>query len=321
VSGAAPTRLAVVGVGHLGRHHARLASTLPETTFVAAVDIQLSRAEEATRETDAAALDDYRELVGRADAAVVAVPTVAHLDVAVWLLEHGIDVLVEKPMAVSVAEADRMIAAASASGVILAVGHTERFNPAIEAALAIIEQPRFIEIDRLSGFPERSLDIDVIFDVMIHDLDLLLAIDSSGVAAVEAVGVPVLTPKVDIANARIRFVSGCIANVTASRISRDQVRKVRCFQRDMYVSVDAGARELDVWRLQRTEGERPAIAGGRVPVARDEPLRRELEDFVHAVRHRQAPRVSGVAGRAALDLATQVAAAIARTADHSGPPS
>src|SRR5690606_11787477 len=172
------------------------------------------------------------------------------------------------------------------------------------------EQPRFIEIDRLSGFPERSLDIDVIFDVMIHDLDLVLAIDRSGVVGVEAIGVPVLTPRVDIANARLRFASGCIANLTASRISKDSMRKVRCFQPDMYVSVDAGARELAVWRLRRTEHARPSIEGGAVPVEQDEPLRRELADFVDAIRTGRQPRVPGQAGRDALALAARVADAI-----------
>ena len=303
-------RTAVVGVGHLGRHHARLLATMPGTQFVAAVDLDRARAEAAVAGTAAEALVDHRDLFGRVDAVTVAVPTAAHLDVARAFLDQGIHVLVEKPMATSVAEADALLAAAARRGVTLAVGHVERFNPAIEAALAVLQQPRFIEIDRLSGFPERSLDIDVIFDVMIHDLDLVLAIDRSGVASVEAVGVPVLTSRVDIANARVRFASGCIANLTASRISRDQVRKVRCFQPDMYVSVDAGARELEVWRLRRSDGVRPAIEGGPVEVEQDEPLRRELADFVDAVRTGRPPRVTGEAGRDALALAARVTRAI-----------
>jgi predicted dehydrogenase len=238
------------------------------------------------------------------------VPTVDHLAVAQAFLEQGVHVLVEKPMAVSLAEADRMRQAAAASGAILAVGHTERFNPAIQAALPALQHPRFIEIHRLSGFPERSLDIDVIFDVMIHDLDIILTIDPSGVVAVEAVGVPVLTSRIDIANVRVKFASGCIANVTASRISKDKVRKVRCFQPDMYVSVDYGAQELEVWRLRRRSNERPVIEGGPVPVTRAEPLECELRDFVGALRDGRAPGVDGAAGRAALELATQVARAI-----------
>ncbi len=303
-------RLGVVGIGHLGRHHVRIGAALDGVELVAAVDIDPERADSAARATGAEALADFRQLRGRVDAAVVAVPTVDHAAIACDLLEHGIHVLVEKPMAVSIEEADAMMAAAARSGAVLAVGHTERFNPAVEAALAVLEQPRFIEIDRLSGFPERSLDIDVIFDVMIHDLDLVLAIDRSGVVEVEAIGVPVLTPRVDIANARLRFASGCIANLTASRISKDSMRKVRCFQPDMYVSVDAGARELEVWRLRRTEQARPSIEGGAVPVEQDEPLRRELADFVDAIRTGRQPRVPGQAGRDALALAARVADAI-----------
>jgi predicted dehydrogenase len=302
--------VAVIGVGHLGRHHARLLSTMPGVAFVAAVDLDQSRAEAAVAGTAADALTDYRDLFGRVDAVTVAVPTVGHLTVAKAFLERGVHVLVEKPMASSLAEADVMLQTAAQAGATLAVGHTERFNPAVEAALAVLQRPRFIEIDRLSGFPERSLDIDVVFDVMIHDLDLILAVDRSGVVGVEAVGVPVLTPRVDIANARVKFASGCIANLTASRISRDQVRKVRCFQPDMYVSVDSGARELEVWRLRRNDGERPSIEGGPVTVEQDEPLRRELADFVEAVRLGRAPRVTGQAGRDALALATRVADAI-----------
>jgi predicted dehydrogenase len=310
VSSGAALRVAVVGVGHLGRHHARLLATMPGVAFVAAVDLDRSRAEAAVAGTAAEALTDYRDLFGRVDAVTVAVPTVGHVSVATAFLERGVHVLVEKPMASSLAEADAMLQAAARADATLAVGHTERFNPAVEAALAVLQRPRFIEIDRLSGFPERSLDIDVVFDVMIHDLDLILAVDRSGVVGVEAVGVPVLTPRVDIANARVKFASGCIANLTASRISRDQVRKIRCFQPDMYVSVDSGARELEVWRLRRNEGERPSIEGGPVKVEQDEPLRRELADFVEAVRSGRAPRVTGEAGREALALATRVAEAI-----------
>jgi predicted dehydrogenase len=309
-TGAPPLRLAVIGVGHLGRHHARIAAGLPGVQFVAAVDLIRERAQAAVEATGADALSDARDLLGRVDAVTIAVPTVDHLAVARPFLERGVHVLVEKPIAAAVAEADELVALAEASGAVLAAGHSERFNPAVLAALPVLRHPRFIEVHRLSGFPERSLDIDVIFDVMIHDLDLILAVDRSGVASVEAIGVPVLTDRVDIANARIRFTSGCIANLTASRISRDKVRKARFFEPDMYVSIDCGAQELEVWRLRPRPGERPAIEGGQVPVAREEPLRAELHDFVRAIHERRAPRVDGRAGRDALDLATRVAAAI-----------
>lgn len=304
-------RVGVVGVGHLGRHHARILSSLPDAELVAAVDLELARAQAAVAGTSAEALTDYRALFDRVDAVTIAVPTVDHLRVASAFLERGIHVLVEKPMATSLAEAEEMLRLADRSGAILAVGHTERFNSAVEAALAALKQPRFIEIHRLSGFPERSLDIDVVFDVMIHDLDLILAIDPSEVVAVEAVGVPVLTPRIDIANARVKFASGCIANLTASRISRDKVRKIRCFQPDMYVSIDSGAQELEVWRLRHQPEGRPAIEGGAVPVPNGEPLAKEIADFVEAVRDGRAPRVTGEAGRRALALAARVADAIA----------
>jgi len=306
-----PLRLGVIGVGHLGRHHARILKTLPGVTLAGVADLQLDRAQAAVEGTDALATANAGDLLDRVDAAVVAVPTVDHLAVARPFLERGVHVLVEKPMAVSLAEASALIDLARASGAVLAVGQTERFNPAIQAALPILKTPRFIEVHRLSGFPERSLDIDVVFDVMIHDLDIILAVDRTEVVGVEAVGVPVLTPKIDIANARVRFASGCIANITASRISRDRVRKVRFFQPDMYVSVDYGAQELEAWRLRPRPGERPAIEGGAVEIARDEPLKRELEDFVAAIREHRAPTVTGEDGRRALELASRVAEAIA----------
>jgi predicted dehydrogenase len=308
--GAPRLRICVVGVGHLGRHHARLTAAMPDVELVGVADLDRVRAEAAAAGTSADAVTDYRSLIARVDAAVVAVPTVDHLAVAEAFLRAGVHVLVEKPIASSIDEADRMIRAAGDGRAVLAVGHTERFNPAIEAALAALHGPRFIEIHRLSGFPERSLDIDVVFDVMIHDLDLILAIDPSDVVSVEAVGVPVLTPKVDIANARVRFASGCIANLTASRISRDKVRKVRCFQPDMYVSVDSGAQELEVWRLRHRENDRPAIEGGPVLVTPGEPLALELADFVEAIRLKRPPRVTGQAGQRALALASRVARAI-----------
>lgn len=303
-------RVAVIGVGHLGRHHARLIAGLPGVALVAAVDVIPERARAATEGTIAEALTDAAGLLGRVDAVTVAVPTAQHLAVARPFLERGVHVLVEKPMAASLEEADELLALARRSGATLAVGHTERFNPAIQAALPILRAPRFIEIHRLSGFPDRSTDIDVIFDVMIHDLDIILAMDRTEVVSVEAVGVPVLTSRIDIANARVKFASGCIANVTASRISRDRVRKVRCFQPDMYVSVDYAAQELEVWRLLPRPGERPAVEGGKVDVTPGEPLGLELADFVDAVRTGRAPRVTGEDGRRALALAARVAAAI-----------
>ncbi len=236
----------------------------------------------------------------------IAVPTEAHLEVASAFLDRGIPVLVEKPLARSVEDADRMIALAASRGVVLAVGHTERFNPAVAAAAPLLQDPRFIEVHRLGTFPERSLDIDVVFDLMIHDLDVVLSIVRSPVASVEAVGVPVLTGRVDIANARLRFENGCIANITASRISRDRVRKIRFFQPDAYLSIDYAAQEVEVYRLVRGAGVRPGIEGGKLDVPREEPLVRELADFLGAVREGRPPLVTGHDGRRALALAERI---------------
>jgi predicted dehydrogenase len=303
-------RIGVIGVGHLGQHHARLLASMQGVELVGICDINRARADEIAARFAAPAFGDSRELLGRVNAVTVAVPTVAHLDVALPFLQAGVATLIEKPIAPSVADADRLVETAERSGAMLATGHTERFNPAVAAALPIISEPRFIEIHRLGTFPERSLDIDVIFDLMIHDLDLLLSVVRSEVTGIEAVGVNVLTPKADIANARLRFASGCIANVTASRISRERVRKARFFQNDAYVSIDYASQELEVFRLVKN-GPRPIIHGGKVEVVSDEPLRRELADFVEAVRTARPPGVTGRDGRVALQLATRVAETMA----------
>jgi predicted dehydrogenase len=305
------TRLAVIGVGHLGRHHARLVPSVPGATLVAAVDLVADRAQEAVKGTEARALTDARALLGgqpQVDAVVVAVPTADHLTVALPFLERGIHVLVEKPMAASNDEARELARLAEASKAILAVGQSERFNPAIRAALPILRTPRFIEVHRLSGFPDRSLDIDVVFDLMIHDLDIVLSLVHAEVESIEAVGVPVLTNRVDIANARLRFSNGCIANLTASRISRDRVRKIRFFQPAAYLSIDYAAQKVEVWRLVQANGAMPTIDGGELQVPNEEPLKRELADFVDAVVSGRPPLVTGEQGRRALALATQITA-------------
>ncbi|HZI79046.1 MAG TPA: Gfo/Idh/MocA family oxidoreductase [Vicinamibacterales bacterium] len=304
-----PLRVAVIGVGHLGRHHARLLAGTPGIDLVAVVDTAPGRAAEIASQHGGEAFEDWRDVRGRVDAVTIAVPTESHADIAVGCIEAGAAVLVEKPLASSVADATRIVDAAARHGVICAAGHSERFNPAVAAALPHVKDPRFIEVHRLGAFPDRGLDVDVIFDLMIHDLDLLLATVGSDVVDIEAVGVNVLTPKTDIANARLRFASGCIANLTASRISRDRVRKARFFQRASYVSIDFAAREVEVYRLVAGDG-RPSIEGGRLTVAKDEPLRRELDDFVQAVREGRAPGVTAAAARDALILATRVAEAM-----------
>jgi predicted dehydrogenase len=300
-------RVAVIGVGSLGQHHARILAAMPDVDLVGVVDINAARAREIAAKHGTSVVPEASSLIGRVDGVSIATPTASHVDVALPFAGAGIAVLIEKPLASSLRDADRLLAAAAARGSLLATGHTERFNPAVAAARPLVSSPRFVEVHRLGTFPERSLDIDVIFDLMIHDLDVLLSVVGSEVAAVEAVGVNVLTPKVDIANARLRFESGCIANLTASRISRDRVRKARFFQHDAYISIDYAAQELEVYRLAPSNGGRPVIEGGRIEVANEEPLQRELADFVAAIRERRPPAVTGADGRAALSLATQIA--------------
>jgi predicted dehydrogenase len=305
-----PLRVAVIGVGYLGRHHARILSSLPGATLAAVVDTNRARAEEIAAGTGTRPCFDYRDVAGSIDAATLAVPTERHCEIALSLLEAGVPVLVEKPMARSVAEADAMIAASAKRGALLAVGHTERFNPAVAAAARLLSDPRFIEVHRLGTFPERSLDIDVVFDLMIHDLDVVLSIVRSDVESIDAVGVPVLTGRVDIANARLKFANGCIANLTASRISRDRVRKIRFFQPMAYLSVDYAAQKIEHWRLVAGVGTKPSIEGGDVPVENEEPLKRELADFIDAVASGREPLVSGGDGRRALALAAQITEAM-----------
>ena len=299
-------RAAVIGVGHLGRHHARILASLPGITLAGVVDTNRDRAIQVAAEHGTQAFGNFREISSKVDLVVVAVPTESHAAVAMPLIEAGVHALVEKPIAQTVAEADALIAAAKKAGAVLAVGHSERFNPAVAAARPYLKDPRFIEVHRLGIFPDRSLDIDVVLDLMIHDLDLILSLVPSEVEGVETVGVPELTPKVDIANARIRFANGCIANLTASRISRDPVRKIRFFQRDSYVSIDTASREVEIYKLVPQSGALPKIGGGKLDVAGDEPLKRELEDFVAAVRNGGTPAVTGEQGRSALALAIRI---------------
>jgi predicted dehydrogenase len=299
-------RVAVIGVGALGRHHARILAELPDVELAGIVDINEARAREIAGIVKAPWMTDAAQVVGLVDAVTVAVPTESHLSVALPFLQQGTAVLVEKPLARDAAEARAMIDAAHASGAVFGVGHTERYNPAISTVRPLLDHPQFIEVHRLGAFPDRSLDIDVVFDLMIHDLDVVLSIVPSEVMAVEAVGVAVLTPRPDIANARLKFASGCIANITASRISKDRVRKIRIFQRDAYLSVDYAAQEVERWRLVKGNGAMPVIDGGKVAVAQEEPLRRELGDFVAAVRENRPPVVTGADGLRAIELAQRI---------------
>ena len=306
-----PVRVGVVGVGALGRHHARVWAALEGAELVGVHDIDAARAEAVASEFGCPVCPDLESLLAAAQAVSVAVPTVDHHVVARQALEKGRDVLLEKPMTASLAQADDLVDLAEQTGARLQVGHIERFNPATEVLLGAVKAPRFIEVHRLGSFSPRSLDVDVVLDLMIHDLDIVLSLDGSEPTQIEAVGVPVLTPKVDIANARLRFESGLIANLTASRVSVEKVRKFRVFAPRTYVSVDFTSREAQVFRLEAQEGGPPRIASEKRGAPEEEPLKRQAQAFLKAVRDRSQPPVPGSEGRRALALAHAILARMA----------
>src|SRR5579862_7374767 len=302
-------RVAVVGVGDFGRNHARVYRQIEGVELVGVVDSNFERARSIAAEFATQALPDVESLGGSVDAVSVAVPTREHARVGCLLLAQGIDVLVEKPIAASVSEAELLIETARRYDRVLQIGHLERFNPAFQGVLPIIKEPLYFEVHRLGVFSPRSLDIDVVYDVMIHDLDILLALADSPVTSIHALGIPVLTDKVDIAHARLQFASGAVANLTASRVSVERVRKLRFFQQREYVSVDY-ARQ-DAMRIRvREPGPQPQFDFEQLPAKGEEPLLGELRDFVAAVRERRKPAVDGAAGRRALELADRVMAGI-----------
>src|SRR5271170_3433214 len=305
----AKLRVALVGAGEFGRNHARVYSELESVEFVGVFDSDLAKAAAVATEFHVPVLGSIAELRGRADAVSVAVPTIAHAHAGCQLMDLGLDVLIEKPMAATLAEADELLAAAKRNKRILQVGHVERFNPAVVAVLPIVNRPLFFEVHRLGVFTPRSLDVDVIFDLMIHDLDILLAIVKQPVTEVKAVGIPVLTDKVDIAHARLEFAGGAVANVTASRVSTERVRKMRFFQQHEYISLDYARRDALRVGVKRP-GPQPEFAFEKLPAPDVEPLHAELEAFIQAVKTRQPPVADGLAGRAALDLASRVMASI-----------
>ena len=304
-------RVGVVGVGALGRHHARVWASSPGAHLVGVHDSDVARAEAVAGEFGCPVLPELDALLNQVQAVSVAVPTVDHHAVARRALERGCDVLLEKPMTATLAEADDLVSLAEEKRAVLQVGHIERFNPATDVLVAAVEAPRFIEVHRLGSFSPRSLDVDVVLDLMIHDLDIVLALDGSEPIQIEAVGVPVLTPRVDIANARLRFASGLIANLTASRVSVEKIRKFRVFAPRTYVSVDFSSREAQVFRLEPNDDGRPRIASEKRGAPEQEPLRRQIEAFVGCVRDRTRPAVPGEDGRRALALALRILARMA----------
>ena len=311
-------RVAVVGTGEFGRNHARVYRELENAELAGVFDQDGSRAREIAKDFQTRAFQGIAELRGAVNAASVAVPTEAHREIGCALLEMGIDVLIEKPMARTVREADELIGAAERNRRILQVGHVERFNPAVLVVEPLVNRPLFFEVHRLGVFTPRSLDVDVIYDLMIHDLDILLALVKEPVVEVKAVGIPVLTEKVDIAHARLEFAGGAVANVTASRVSTERVRKMRFFQQHEYLSLDYARRDALRIGVKRP-GPQPEFAFEKLPAPAVEPLRAEVEAFVEAVRTRAAPKTDGLSGRAALELATRVMESIREHAERVQP--
>jgi predicted dehydrogenase len=286
-----------------------VASSLAGLRVVGVHDHHPGRAEEIAREFSLRVLSNFEQVAEEAEAVVVATPTVTHAEIAGFFLDRGLHVLVEKPIAADLAHAEDLVQRARRAGRVLQVGHVERYNPAIEAALTLVAAPRFIEVHRLGVFTARSLDVDVVLDLMIHDLQIVSALVGRPVSEVRAAGVPVLTPRLDIANARLAFEGGCVANLTASRVSAEKVRKCRVFAPSIYVSVDMQAQSVSAFRLLRESG-RPEILPVPVSVSREEPLSRELADFRRAVAEGSRPLVSGEDGRDALALAERVLEAV-----------
>lgn len=307
--------VAVVGCGSFGRHHARVYRELPGAELVGVYDTNLERAAAVAAEFGAPVLHSLAEVAARARAASVAVPTVMHAAVAGELLTAGLDLLVEKPIAPSLEAADGMIAAARQQGRILAVGHLERFNPAVQMVRPRLTRPLFFEVHRLSVFTPRSLDVDVLLDLMIHDLDLVLSFVKAPVSDLQGVGLPVLSPHTDIANVRLTFANGCVANLTASRVSTERVRKLRFFQPAEYVSLDLARRDAELFRLSHPPSalrppSQPALAHEHLQGGEMEPLKAEIEAFLECVATRAAPECDGTAARAALEVALRAAEAI-----------
>lgn len=310
-------RIAVVGVGHFGREHARIYATSNRASLVAVCDIDRSNGAAVAELHNTDFVTDFRELIGKVDAVSLAVPTVSHHAIACELLDAGVSVLIEKPISHTLAEADQINAAAGRGRVVLQVGHLERFNPAVAAASLIVTKPLFFEAHRLSVFTPRSLDIDVVMDLMIHDIDVVLSFVKSDVREVRAAGVPILTTKVDIANARIEFDNGCVANLTASRVSSERVRKLRFFQPHEYVSIDYSAQEAAIVSVRPGAAGKLTFDSRSLQVERDEPLRLEIESFLRAVEGGPV-LVTGDDGRRALELAVEITNKIGEHASRAG---
>ncbi len=300
------TRIGVVGVGYLGKFHLEKYLGIEGVEVAGVCDINDRTGEKIASERGVSYFRNHRDLIGKIDAASIVVPTVHHHQVAKDFLEAGVDVFVEKPIATSLDEAQSLIDAAESRGLILQVGHLERFNPAVLALQGTMREPMFIESHRLSPFPERSVDIDVILDLMIHDIDIILNVVKSPISHIDAVGVPIITSQVDIVNARLNFESGCVANVTASRVSAEKMRKIRIFQSDAYISIDYAEQRITVYKRTNDGNDHFSIVKQDMDISRSDYLDDEIRSFVDSVRTRQAPPVTGRDGKRALEVAIMI---------------
>ena len=313
-----PLRVGVIGVGYLGKFHAEKYANMKNVELVGVVDVVAERAEKVAGAFGVKAFTDYRDILKKVDAVSVVVPTPLHFSISRVCLENDVNVLIEKPMTETLEEADTLIQIADRSNLILQVGHLERFNPAVVTLRKAIDQPLFIESHRLSFYNPRGTEVDVVLDLMIHDIDIILSLVKSDIAHIHAVGVPVVTSKVDIANVRLVFENGCVANVTASRISMKNVRKIRIFQKNTYVAVDYAGRGITIIRKdgQGTSLPVPGMSMERSTFETGDSLEDELAAFVRSVKDRQPPLVSGKDGRNALRVATEIIQQIETSRRH-----
>ena len=294
-------RVGVVGVGHHGRQHVRIYSELRGVMLTAIADTDPEALAGTAQEWNVASFSDYRDITSQVDAVSIATPTTSHYQIAKHFLSCGRDVFLEKPMASSVEEAKDLIRLAHANKKVLQIGHVEQFNPAIKGLTRLLKEPRFIECHRLCRYNPRGCDVGVVLDLMIHDIDIILTLVNDRVKSISAVGVNVLSDSEDIANARLEFAGGCIANVTASRVSPESMRKIRIFQRDAYISLDYEKQEGLIYR--KVDGQ---IVRSPVPTEKGEPLRLELESFIHSIRTASRPPVSAEQGKRALEIAMEI---------------
>ncbi len=302
-------RAAVIGVGYLGHFHAQKYQANQDVELVGVVDSDLARAEEIAAEVGAQAFADYHDVLPLVDMVSIVVPTQFHYAVAKDCFNAGCHVLLEKPITQTVAEADELIQLAESKGLTFQVGHLERFNPAVMALKGILHNPEFIESHRLAPFKPRGTDVNVVLDLMIHDIDILLSLVDHPLKTINSVGVPVLSEEVDIANARLQFENGCVANVTASRASRETMRKMRIFQQDAYVSIDFQSRKISIYKKKKGISLIPGLPNVGIEehsFDQGDPLKDEIDSFVSSVRHRTPPVVSGVDGKRALEVAIQI---------------